>query len=146
VSESATASYQSIKQNIAGRSKTEIHAWVTGWEGGVDGLLDLIFAELPGGFLPEKAKDQEIDFQFEFDTPAGRRSYFASVRNRTCRCGRGAIASPTVTMTMDIASFLQVLTGEMLPVRAFLTRKIKVSGDMMAATKFESWFQRPDEQ
>jgi putative sterol carrier protein len=98
---------------------------------------------LPGAFLPDKAKNQEISFQFEINTAEGVRHYYADVRAGVCHAEKGRMDAPRVTMIMEIPVFLQILTGTMAPVRAFLTRKIKVVGEMMAATKFESWFARP---
>ncbi|HEX4220738.1 MAG TPA: SCP2 sterol-binding domain-containing protein [Pseudonocardiaceae bacterium] len=139
----STTAFHEIKTNIAGRDDGDIMAYVNGREGGVEAILDLVFSQLPGAFLPDKAKRQEISFQYEINTDDGPRYYYADVRDGTCTTGSGRMDSPRVTMIMDIPIFLQVLTGTMAPVRAFLTRKIKVVGDMMAATKFESWFARP---
>src|SRR5262249_35670760 len=141
----AKAEYRAIKQNVTSRSEAEIHSWLRDREGGVDQLLDLIFAQFPASLRADKVKGTEIDFQYNLDTPEARRVDDASRARGTCRCGRGALPAPTVTMTMDVSVFLRVLIGETMPVRAFLTGKIKVRGDMMAATKFETWFTRPDE-
>jgi alkyl sulfatase BDS1-like metallo-beta-lactamase superfamily hydrolase len=135
--------FHEIKEGIAGRGDAEIAAYVNGRDGGADALLDVVFGQLPGAFLPERAKQQAISFQFAINTDGGVRHYWADVRDGACLSGAGELAAPRVTLTMDIAMFLQVLTGTMAPVRALLTRKIKVVGDMMAATKFESWFARP---
>jgi len=140
---SSAATFYEIKENIEARSDQDIHSYVTSRDGGVDSILDLVFEQLPGAFLADKAGQRKIDFQYEINTPDGPRYYFADVHDGACYCGRGKLATPRVTMIMDIAVFLQVLTGTMAPVRAFLTRKIRVIGDMMAATKFESWFARP---
>ena len=140
--DSATA-FHAIKANIAGRSDSEIKAYVASRDGGVDGILDLVFDQLPAAFLPDKAGGQAISFQYEINTEDGTRYYYADVRDGVCTAGPGRLADPRVTMSMEIPVFLQVLTGTIAPVRAFLTRKIRVVGDMMAATKFESWFARP---
>ena len=135
--------FHEIRDAIDGRSAQEIDAYAGARDGGVDGLLDLVFAQLPGAFLPERAGDQAITFQYVLTTAQGERRYHAVVRDSLCRTGRGDVAAPSVIMTMTLPVFLQVLVGTLAPVRAFLTRKMKVTGDMMAATKFESWFARP---
>jgi putative sterol carrier protein len=142
VGDNGTADFAEIRRHVDGRSDTDIHSWIAARDGGADGLLDLVFANMPGAFLPERAGGREIDFQYEIETPEGARAYFASVRGGRCHCGRGRVETPSVTMAMDMPTFLRVLTGDLAPVRAFLTRKIRVTGDMMAATKFESWFSR----
>lgn len=135
--------FQEIRDAIDRRSAQEIDDYASTREGGVDGLLELVFAKLPGAFLPERAGDQAITFQYVLTAADGERRYHAVVRDGRCRTGQGDVDAPTVTMVMDLPVFLQVLVGTLAPVRAFLTRKIKVTGDMMAATKFESWFARP---
>lgn len=138
-----TVAFHEIKQAITGLSGDGVDAYATGRDGGVEGLLDLVFANLPGAFLPERAGDQNISFQYVITSAGATYRYYAVVADGSCVAGQGDTESPNVTMTMDLAVFLQVLVGTMAPVRAFLTRKIKVSGEMMAATKFESWFARP---
>ncbi|MGP4115412.1 SCP2 sterol-binding domain-containing protein [Streptomyces sp. 4N509B] len=139
----SASAFHELRSSIEGRSEADIHAYVREREGGAGALLDLVFGEMPGAFLPERAGGRELSFQYEIVADGGPWFYFADVRGGACHCGRGTLPDPSVTMTMEIPVFLQVLTGTMAPVRAFLTRRIRVSGDMMAATKFESWFARP---
>jgi len=132
-----------IKNAIDGRSPAGIAQWSASFDGGVDALLDQVFANFPDAFLSDQAEGKAASFQFEIDTPAGPKSYWADVHDDVCEVGPGALATAKVTMAMDISVFLEVLTGQMHPVRAFLTRKIRTRGDMMTATKFETWFARP---
>ncbi|MCE6993950.1 SCP2 sterol-binding domain-containing protein [Saccharothrix sp. S26] len=138
-----TVAFHEIKQAITGLDADGVDAYAADRPGGAQALLDLVFANLPGAFLPERAGDQNISFQYVITSGGEIHRYHAVVSDGVCTAGRGDVESPNVTMTMDLAVFLQVLVGTMAPVRAFLTRKIKVSGEMMAATKFESWFARP---
>jgi putative sterol carrier protein len=128
---------------VHGRSEEDIEAYATAFDGGVPGLLDLVFGNLPGAFLPDRAGGKPASFQFVIAGPAETYEYFVDVHDGRCETGRGRVADPGVTMRMDLPVFLRVLTGVIHPVRALMTRKIGVSGDMMTATKFESWFQRP---
>jgi putative sterol carrier protein len=132
-----------IKDAIDGRSPGEIAQWSASFDGGVDALLDQVFARLPDAFLPDQAEGKTASFQFEIDTHSGIRSYWADVHDDSCEVGSGSLDAARVTMSMDLCVFLEVLTGLMHPVRAFLTRKIRTRGDMMTATKFETWFARP---
>ncbi|SDY99767.1 Putative sterol carrier protein [Amycolatopsis xylanica] len=144
MNQASAVAFHEIRAAIEGQTAESIHSYAAAREDGVDGLLDLVFANLPGAFLPERAGDQRVSFQYILSAGDGiERRYFAVVADGRCEAGKGDTESPTVVMTMDLAVFLQVLVGTMAPVRAFLTRKIKVSGEMMAATKFESWFARP---
>ena len=135
--------FDDVKQAVHGRSEEEIEKYALSFDGGVGGLLDLVFANLPGAFLPDRAGGKPASFQFRIAGPDATHDYFVDVRDSRCETGRGTIDAPGVTMRMDLPVFLRVLTGVIHPVRALMTRKIGVSGDMMTATKFESWFARP---
>jgi putative sterol carrier protein len=137
------ATFHEIRQGVENRSNDEIHAFAARHEGGTEALLDLVFANLPGAFLPERSGGKDISFQFVINEPGASHPYYADVRDNVCAAGRGELPDPRVTLAMDLAVFLQILTGAMAPVRAFLLRKIQVTGDTMSAIKFESWFARP---
>lgn len=135
--------FHEVKTAIKSLSDTGIKEYVNQLDGGLDGLLNLVFSQLPGSFLPEKAGKNAVSFQYEILAEDGPRFYYADIADGSCVAGPGQLPAPRVTMTMEIPVFLQVMTGVLAPVRAFLGRRIKVKGDMMAATKFESWFARP---
>lgn len=137
--------FYNLKANIENRSDEEITDYVANLDGGAEATLDLIFSQLPGAFRPERAGDRSISFQYEIETGRGVTYYYADVRDGACSTGAGKLPDPKVTMSMAIPIFLQVLTGTMAPARAFLTGKVRVKGDMMSATKFESWFARPSQ-
>ncbi|NKY97208.1 SCP2 sterol-binding domain-containing protein [Nocardiopsis alborubida] len=143
MSTTSEQSFQEIRKAVHGRSDDEVLAWVDQREGGADALLNLVFEELPGALIADRAGESVISFQFVIETSGGTRNYFALIEDGKCHCAHGETSGPTVSMRMDVVVFLRVLTGSLAPVRAFLSRRIKVTGDMMTATKFESWFARP---
>ena len=65
------------------------------------------------------------------------------VHDDACESGPGTVDDPKVTMTVALPEFLRLLTGKMSGMQAFLTAKVRLSGDMFYATKFETWFDRP---
>lgn len=143
MSTTSSQSFHEIKEAIQDRSDEEALAWVSERDGGADAILNMVFEELPDALIADRVGDSNISFQFIIDTPGGVRHYFAIIEGGKCHCDPGETSGPTVSMRMDVVVFLRVLTGSLAPVRAFLSRRIKVSGDMMTATKFESWFARP---
>lgn len=98
--------FYEIRDAIDGRSAQEIDEYVSARDGGVEGLLELVFAQLPGAFLPERAGDQAITFQYVLTTAEGERRYHAVVRDGLCRTGRGDVDAPTVTMVTTLPVFL----------------------------------------
>jgi hypothetical protein len=132
-----------VKDILVTQGGAGVRAYAMEEYGGVAGLLDLAFDQLPGAFIPERAGARAIGFQFVIEDVAQTHGYFADVRDGQCRTGRGTMEQPSTTLTMTLEDFLGVLVGSLAPARAFLTKKIRVQGEMMSATKFESWFRRP---
>ncbi len=139
----STQVFRDILAALEGGGEDELRHYATARLGGVVPLLDLVFAQLPNAFMASRAGTREIGFQFVIVDAATTHEYFADVRGGSCRTGRGRLPGSTTTLTMTFADFAAVLVGTLAPVRAFLSKRIRVSGEMMAATKFESWFQRP---
>ncbi len=139
----STEIFRDIKTALVEGGEDGLRRYAVARLGGVSALLDLIFAQLPNAFLPSRAGGRAIGFQFVVDDRGTTHEYYADVRAGACRTGRGTLVGSTTTLTMTLADFAAVLVGTLAPVRAFLSQRIRVSGEMMAATKFESWFQRP---
>jgi putative sterol carrier protein len=62
------------------------------------------------------------------------------IANQTCELIRGGVEKPDITMTMSDKDWVAIAEGKLDAMNAFLTGKIKVSGDMMLATKLQSIF------
>jgi putative sterol carrier protein len=50
----------------------------------------------------------------------------------------GSIANPSATLAMDADDFEAMSTGDLNPMMAFMSGKIKVDGDLNAVMKFQS--------
>ncbi|HEY0701079.1 MAG TPA: SCP2 sterol-binding domain-containing protein [Micromonospora sp.] len=136
--------FEELKQVIATGKKDALVAYIDNYDGGADALLDTIFRSLPEYFRPEKARGQQADFQYRINTANGVREFFVRVKDGVCEAGAGTVENPRVTMTVkQLPEFLRLLTGKINGMQAFLTGKVKLTGDMFYATKFENWFDRP---
>ena len=64
--------------------------------------------------------------------------YYLDLKNGPGACGRGSASSPAdVTLTMTFDSFHKMFTGKMKTANAFMTGKLKISGNLAVATKLE---------
>ena len=136
------AAFAELKELVASKSRAELIDYLQEQDGGTQHVLDQIFVGMPAAFRPEKATDQEADFQYFIDTPEGIREYFVRVHDGACEAGRGTIDDPRLTMKVGLADFLRLVTGKLNGTQAFLTGKVRLTGDMYFATKFENWFER----
>ncbi|MBV8694788.1 MAG: SCP2 sterol-binding domain-containing protein [Chloroflexi bacterium] len=62
------------------------------------------------------------------------------IADQTCQLIVGGVEKPDITMTMSDKDWLAIAEGRLDAMNAFLTGKVKVSGDMMLATKLQSLF------
>ncbi|MFB6891037.1 SCP2 sterol-binding domain-containing protein [Kitasatospora sp. NPDC056327] len=138
-----TSRFEAIKEAAGHRKDDEVLAFARAQEGGIAGLLDDVFANMPEAFRAERAKGQEACFQYVINTPDGAHEYFVEIAGDTCRTGRGRTPAPKLTTTVSLPTFLKLLTGRLNGMQAFLGGKVKLSGNTLYAAKFEHWFERP---
>jgi putative sterol carrier protein len=121
----------------------ELVSAIQGSPGGLDGFLDQVFAGMSASFSPQKAAGQQATVQYELDTPEGPRPYAMRIADGQCQVERGTAESPRVTIKMGVGDFVRLITGKLNGMQAFMTGKLKVSGDLFFAQTFQSWFERP---
>jgi putative sterol carrier protein len=121
----------------------ELVTAIQGSPGGIDGFLDQVFEGMKNSFSPQKAGDQQATVQYELTTPDGSRSYAMHIADGRCEVERGTAESPRVSIKMGVGDFVRLITGKLNGMQAFMTGKLKVSGDLFFAQTFQSWFVRP---
>jgi putative sterol carrier protein len=101
-----------------------------------------IMESIPEYFNPERAKGINAVVQCFF---SGRQAsnWFVVIKDQTCEVEEGQVDHPDITIKADGEEGVKLFTGEMDPMRAFLLRKIKVSGDMGLGMKLLNLFDRP---
>jgi putative sterol carrier protein len=62
------------------------------------------------------------------------------VADGTCTVAQGNAEPARVTLGMTLPDFLRFLTGKLDGMQAFMTGKLKLSGDMMFAQSMQAWF------
>ncbi|MGA8113511.1 MAG: SCP2 sterol-binding domain-containing protein [Actinocatenispora sp.] len=138
-----TTDFEELNRVIKTGSKADLLTFISEYEGGGDGLLATVFRQMPDFFRPDKARGQQADFQYRITTDTGVHEYFVRVHDGVCESGPGTVETPRVTMTVKLPEFLRLLTGKLSGMQAFLTAKVRLTGDMFYAMKFEQWFDRP---
>jgi putative sterol carrier protein len=124
-------------------SKEDVEAAIQALPGGVDAFLDGVFARMQEAFNPAKAGSQSADVQYELGTPDGPRSYVMHVADGAASVERGSSGTPKVTLKMDLVDFLKLITGKLSGMQAYMTGKLKASGDLFFAQTYQSWFNQP---
>ena len=123
---------------IEGKSDDEINAGVA--ERGTQKVLSQIFDYMAGRFSPERAGNQSAVIGWDITSPEGTHSWQLKVADGTCTVVQGNADPARVTLGMALPDFLRFLTGQLDGMQAFMTGKLKLSGDMMFAQSMQSWF------
>ncbi len=123
---------------IEGKTDDEINAGVA--ERGTEKVLGQIFEYMAGRFQPERAGGQSAIIGWDITSPEATHSYQLKVADGTCTAVSGNTEPARVTLGMALPDFLRFLTGQLDGMQAFMTGKLKLSGDMMFAQSMQAWF------
>lgn len=125
---------------IQGKSDEEITAGVA--ERGTDKVLGQIFEFMATQFQPDRAAGQSAVIGWDITAPDATHSYQLKVADGTCSVNQGTPEPARVTLGMALPDFLRFVTGQLDGMQAFMTGKLKLSGDMMFAQSMQAWFAR----
>jgi putative sterol carrier protein len=98
-----------------------------------------VFEKMPEVFNPAAAAGLNMIFQFNI-TGDEAGEWHVIIKDNTCQVLDGAHGSPNVTLTMADADWLAMCNGTLNGMTAFMTGKLKASGDIMAAQRIPSLF------
>lgn len=98
-----------------------------------------VFEKMPSVFDQNQAKGLNKVFQFEI-TGNQACQYHVIIKDGTCQVLEGVHPSPDVTLTMADETWLGMVNKEISGVKAFMTGKLKVKGDLMLAQRIYELF------
>ena len=101
---------------------------------------DLI-AAMPRAFRPEKAGDAKAAIVLDLSGDNGGR-WLLDIANGQCQVQPETGAKPDVTVSMDADDFVALYHNRLNPVQAFMSGKIKVSGNVGLVMQLLNWFDR----
>jgi putative sterol carrier protein len=96
------------------------------------------FETVPERFVADQAKGVDATFVYELDGNGGG-TWTVRVKDGTVSVEPGVAANPTVTYKMAAEAYVQLANGEINGAKAFLTRKLKVSGSIPMAQKMNKF-------
>jgi len=95
------------------------------------------FEEMLKRFNAAAADSMEAVFQYHMED-AG--DYHLIVSNGTCTLCLGEHDSPTVSLSMSEETLVEILSGEVDGMQAFMAGQLKATGDLMLATRLPELF------
>lgn len=98
-----------------------------------------VFEGMPKRFNANAAKGMNAVFQFVI-TGDGGGNWNVAVKEGTCQVQEGKAGGPTVTLTMSSETWLGMVNKQVNGMLAFMTGKLKLSGDIMLAQRISDLF------
>lgn len=100
-----------------------------------------IFRKMPAFLNQEAASGMDAVFQYNL-TGEGAASYFTHIKDGGIEVTEGVHPAPAVTVTMTAADFVDLIHGRLNGVMAFMTGRLKATGDLGLASKLQKLFRR----
>lgn len=100
-------------------------------------MTNPIIDKLQSRFDADAAKGMDDVFQFSF---SDAEDYYLEVKDGTLDVQQGTHDDPSVTLSMSTDTLKGVMNGEINGMTAFMTGKLKATGNVMLATKLTSLF------
>jgi putative sterol carrier protein len=97
--------------------------------------------EMPQVFRPERARGVKAVIQFKLSGKDGG-DWVATIQDGTCTVTEGLSDAAQATIMMDAADYVALATGKLGGMKAFLSGKVKTSGDFSLLQRMQSWFPR----
>lgn len=86
-------------------------------------------------FVPDAAKGVNATIQYDISGDGGGQWLFTVEDGAITDVKQGTVEKPTLTVTMTVENFLKVQNGDLDGRKAFMTRKMKVKGNLALAQK-----------
>ncbi|MEP7357739.1 MAG: SCP2 sterol-binding domain-containing protein [Anaerolineales bacterium] len=98
-----------------------------------------VFDAMPAHFKPEEAGDLNATVQFDLSGDGGGQ-WHAVLADGKLAVEPGPAADPSISLLTSAANFLALVNGELKPMPAFMTGKVKVKGNVGLLMKMQSLF------
>jgi putative sterol carrier protein len=91
------------------------------------------------GFVPEKADGINAIIQFDLSGDNGGQFYL-DIKDGSVEAHDGMADDAKMTLRAALDDYLAVASGQINPMQAFMSGKIKIQGDMSLAMKLQTMF------
>jgi len=98
-----------------------------------------IMKEISNHFVPEKAKGISGVVQCVFSGEQAS-DWIITIKDQICKVEEGKIDNPDLTIKADAEDGVNVLTGKLDAMRAYMLGKVKVFGDLSLGMKLTNLF------
>lgn len=101
-----------------------------------------IFNEMPKNLNADAAKGMNSVIQFNLSGDNGGQ-WYTTIKDGKAEVAQGTAPAPNMTLSMSAADYVDMIMGKLNGQMAFMSGKLKISGDMGLAMKMQNLFKRP---
>ncbi|WP_151705487.1 SCP2 sterol-binding domain-containing protein [Nitrincola alkalilacustris] len=101
--------------------------------------LEKIIRKFPERFNAEQGKGLQAVFQFLLNDSE---AFHLVIKDEACVSEYGEHPDPDITLIMDESTFMQVISGELDGMSAFMKGQLRAEGNVMLATRLGKLFSR----
>lgn len=98
-----------------------------------------VFEKMPQVFNAAAAAGVDAVFQYHITGPDGG-EWYITVKDNSFQITEGVHENPSVSMTMSVPDWLAMCNKQLDPMTAFMSSKLKASGNIMMAQRIPSIF------
>ena len=98
-----------------------------------------IFGGMAGTFNPNAATGLNAVIQYNIEGADGG-NWYVVIKDQKCTVSEGVHSSPTLTMKMSDKDWIAMVSGQLNGMTAFMTGKLKTTGDIMLAQRLTTLF------
>ena len=101
-----------------------------------------IFDRMPASLKPDAAQGMNATIQFNLSGDNGGQ-WYVTIKDGKAEVSKGTASSPNMTLSRSAQDYVDMTLGKLNGQMAFMSGKLKISGDMGLAMKMQSLFERP---
>ncbi len=101
--------------------------------------ISAILTEMPNRLDPEAAAGLDATIQLDLSGEGGG-VWHCTIKDGACAVTEGAHDAPTMTISMEAADYVELTTGTLDGMTAFMTGRLRIAGDMGLAMKMQNLF------
>jgi len=98
-----------------------------------------IFRQMPDRLNRSSAAGLDVVIQFDLSGDGGG-VWHAAISGGDCTVGEGGHPAPTMTVSMSAADYVELTSGRLDGMMAFMSGQLRISGDMGLAMQMQSLF------
>jgi len=100
-----------------------------------------LIEEMPSTFRPQRAGRANAVIQFMLSGESGG-NWYVTIKDQTCTVTEGVASSPKATLQMNAEDYVALATGKLASMKAFMSGRVKASGDLALLRRMDNWFVR----